>query len=155
MGAQSRLNIICLKQCKISLSACLDKIMQKIAFSIHMFTRHKWKTDASFYIDPHYLTQYECRAVSTARYKSWHWIAQVLEILITFHYFHGIFSFTVKRDTWINVWSTGRIQFKVLTTLPMIISSFLLEFKGFWDKNWKSKMTCNLWKICNIYGPKA
>ena len=26
---------------------------------------------------------------------------------------------------------TGRIQFKLLTTLPMIISSFLLEFKAF------------------------
>ena len=52
-----------------------------------------------FTSDSHYLTQYECRAVSTARYKSWHWITQVLEILITFHYFHGIFSFVVWRET--------------------------------------------------------
>ena len=34
-----------------------------------------------------------------------------------------------------------RIQFKALTTLPMTISSYLLEFMSFWDKNWKSKMT--------------
>ena len=27
--------------------------------------------------------------------------------------------------------TTGRIQFKILTTLPMTISSFILEFKGF------------------------
>ena len=36
---------------------------------------------------------------------------------------------------------TGVIQFKVLTTLPMTISFFLLEFNGFWDKKLKSKMT--------------
>ena len=51
---------------------------------------------------------------------------------------------------------TGRIQFKALTTLPMNIV-IRLEFRGFEDKNWKSKTTnqkkhlsCNRQKICNI-----
>ena len=42
-----------------------------------------------------------------------------------------------QNGTYINIMeynlpiNTGRIQFKVLTTLLMTISSFLLEFKGF------------------------
>ena len=30
--------------------------------------------------------------------------------------------------------TTGVIQFKLVTTLPVTISSCLLEFKEFWDK---------------------
>ena len=42
----------------------------------------------------------------------------------------------------------------------LYIPSFLLEFKGFWDKHWKSK-TMNwdrhqsIWKICNIVNPET
>ena len=50
---------------------------------------------------------------------------------------------------------TGRIQFKVLITLP-------LKFHVFYGKNWKSKKRqfdeninfVTTWKICNITGPK-
>ena len=54
-----------------------------------------------------------------------------LKVQVVFHiidYLDGIASLSVYTT------NTGRIQFKVLTTLPMTTSSFLLEFKGFWDK---------------------
>ena len=76
----------------------------------------------------------------------WHWIKKALLKIMCLIKFSQKFTKGTLCIGW--------IQFKVLTTLP-------LKFMGFWDKNWKSKMTSqerhyssNLQKICNIIGPK-
>ena len=51
------------------------------------------------------------------------------ESLLTMSYFLLLTNIQ-KKQTLLN-FDTSRIQFKVLTTLPMTISSFLLEFRGF------------------------